>query len=164
MKKVTLLILTLFACNIAQADNKYAAGMQSSFPAWGISGKMKIDDKITAQAILGPMGSLGTYAARGLYTFKSEKEYDMYGFGMLGLFTYEGKTLNLITLQNEVTTEVGTGFGAGVGIEANWQHLAPEMPPVYFSGEIGLGFINFDTLYSFNSIMIGAGVHYKFKK
>jgi len=164
MKKSMIFATLLLAISgqVAAADSKYAIGWQSTFPVWGISGEMKIDDKLTAQLMLGPSSVLSSYAARGLYKFKQEKAYDVYGFGMLGLFTYSGRSLNIATFQYEDTTETAFGFGAGAGIEANWQQWLPEMPPVYFNLEIGFGSISFDSLYSFTSVMMGGGLHYRF--
>ncbi len=133
---------------------RYGVGFQGTFPAWGISGTMMFTDEITGQLILGPFGYLQTYAARGLYQFRDETYWDLYGFGMLGLWTYNYGF-------NRQSTESSLGLGAGAGIQYDWRAWNDELPPIYWNVELGLGYVNLDR-YNFGSVLFGTGVHYRF--
>lgn len=131
---------------------RYGAGFQSTFPAWGLSGMMAVTDEVDLQLILGPFGGLSTYAARGLYTFRDNDFWDLYGYGMLGVWNHS-------TLR--VRNETVLGFGVGGGIQYDWRVFNDELPPLFWNLELGFGRVNFD-YYDFNSVMLGTGVHYRF--
>lgn len=139
---------------VAPQNLRYGVGFQGTFPAWGISGTIGITDDITGQLILGPFGFLQTYAGRGLYQFREEPYWEMYGFGMLGVWTYNYGF-------NRRNTETSLGIGAGAGIQYDWRVLDDQLPPIFWNLELGLGFVNFDN-YNFGNILIGTGVHYRF--
>lgn len=144
------------AINPQVVDNpenfRYGVGFQSTFPAWGLSGTMQITDEISGQLILGPFGILNTFAGRGLYSFQEEQYWNLYGYGMLGVWTY-----NYIGSRRESSL----GIGAGAGIQYDWRAWNDELPPLFWNLELGLGFVNLDH-YNFNSVMLGTGVHYRF--
>ena len=143
-------------------DLKYGVGFQGSFPAYGISGMMDVNETISVQAILGFFGSLNTYAGRGLYRFKKERDWEIYGYGMIGIWSYDGVGVRTgFALENY--TETAVGFGAGAGLEYDWRALSPDLPPLFWNVELGIGIVNFNKVnYDFNTLLIGLGVHYRF--
>jgi hypothetical protein len=137
---------------------KYGVGFQGTFPASGLSGMMNITDDIAIQAIAGFFGTLRTFSGRGLYKFQQEDYWDLYGYGMLGAWSYRGWTVG-----NSRTTETVLGFGAGAGIQYDWRAFNPDLPPIAWNLELGIGIVDFNEVnYSFSTFMIGAGVHYRF--
>jgi hypothetical protein len=139
---------------------KVGVGFQFSFPAWGLSGKYNVTDKFAVQGVFGFFGSLKTYAARGLYKFKVKPQLGVYGYGMVGAFSYKGFELNYNSSNFlDERTETVVGFGAGAGVEYFFKGLEE----IGWNLEIGFGSINFDQVdYNFSMIMIGAGAHYFF--
>lgn len=134
-------------------DTRYGIGFQGTFPAYGISGMMDINEEVTIQAIIGFFGSLNTFAGRGLYTFRKDDFWRLYGFGMAGMWTYSIGSLS----------ETVPGFGLGAGIRYDWRAFDASLPPLFWNLELGLGFVNFDEVdYNFSTILFGAGVHYRF--
>lgn len=130
-------------------------GLQSSFPAYGASLMLNVTEAVSLQGVVGPIGNLNTYAARGLLRFDREEYRDFYAYGMVGGWTYS-------LLGNSETVP---GAGAGVGIEGDIQGLDPDedLPPIYLNAEFGLGIVNFDQVaYNFSSLMFGVGIHYRF--
>lgn len=152
-----LSFLSLFAVatthNAAAAEKtQYGLGFQATLPAYGISGMMDFSDKISGQLVLGPFGALKTYAVRGLYRFQRKNYWNIYGYGMVGAWSY--------TLDK---TETAIGAGVGAGIEYDWRGIDPELPPLFWNFEIGIGFAGFDkSFYSYSAIAFGGGVHYRF--
>lgn len=65
-----------------QKETKFGIGFQSTFPAWGLSGMMDVNDKVSVQGILGAFGDLNIYAGRGIYRFRKEPMWNTYGYGM----------------------------------------------------------------------------------
>lgn len=130
---------------------QYGLGFQSSFPAWGLSGMYDLNRDISLQAILGPLGNLNTFAGRGLYRFQHEDDWNLYGYGMLGIWTHSfiGETFSSI------------GFGFGAGLEYDWRAFSEDLPPLFWNLELGVGFVDLDH-YNFSTLMIGVGVHYRF--
>ncbi|HHJ18466.1 MAG TPA: hypothetical protein ENJ84_01330 [Gammaproteobacteria bacterium] len=136
----------------SDGDGKYSAGLQSSFMSYGPSGKIHLNDKLTLQGIIGALGTLTSFSARGLYKFVDfEPHWNMYGFGQLGVWTYSG-----------ISNETVFGYGGGVGMEWGLRNIRESMPPVSFSVEAGFGVINFDDYTGFSTFNLGSGVHYRF--
>jgi hypothetical protein len=135
---------------------KFGIGLQFTLPAWGISGMVDVAENISAQGIFGVFADLKTYAARGIYRFKKETYWNVYGYGMVGAWSYTNWLF-------EENTETVMGFGAGTGIEYDWRALASGLPPLFFNLEMGLSSVNFNEVaYNFSSFMVGAGLHYRF--
>ncbi|MDH5228809.1 MAG: hypothetical protein OEZ58_14545 [Gammaproteobacteria bacterium] len=163
IKLSILILLLIFQSQLYAAEEKFAAGYQGTFPATGISGKMKISNVITAQAMIGFWGTLNTYAARGLYRFQEDKFWNAYGYGMLGFWSYRATVYDFSTFSNQEKTQFVLGFGGGAGIEYNWQAVAPDLPPIWFNLELGFGSIKFNDLnYNVSGVLIGGGAHYRF--
>ncbi len=145
---------------------KYGVGFQSSFPAWGLSGMVDLNDQISVQGILGFIGDLKTYAGRGIYRFRREDKWNAYGYGMVGAWSYTGYQItSVFPYTTKETTETVMGFGAGVGIEYDWRAWLnnSDMPPIMWNVEIGIANVNFDEVdYDFSSFVFGVGAHYRF--
>jgi len=158
--KTTLLVASLVLTSQANAldldfskaskGNMYG-GFQSSWPSHGFSLKMDLNEKMTAQAVVGFLGTVNNYALRGIYKFKKEQFYDMYGFGSLGILTWS----------NDIYDENVFGFGGGAGAEYDIRGIDSSFIPLYVSAELGLNIASFDH-YNFSSLGLGVGVHYKF--
>ncbi len=134
---------------------EWGVGFQSSFPAYGFSVMYDWTDKITAQGVIGPLGTLNTFAARGLYRFERREHHDFYAYGMVGGWSYS--TLGV--------SETVPGIGAGAGIEGDLRGLFEDedFPPIFLNAELGLGIVNFDQVaYDFSTFMFGVGAHYRF--
>ncbi len=136
------------------SDKNLYAGFQSSWPSHGLSLKMDFSDKITGQAVVGFLGELNNYAVRGLYKFKKEQFYNMYGFGSLGLWTWDSDFVGW-------DDESVIGLGGGAGIEYDIRGLDRTLPPLFVNAELGLNIASFDH-YNFSSVGLGVGLHYKF--
>lgn len=138
---------------------RYGAGFQGSFPASGLSGMMNITDDVAVQAILGVFGNLRTLAGRGLYKFQKEDFWDLYGYGMIGAWSYQGFAI----ADNNRQRETVLGLGAGAGFQYDWRAFYPEFPPILWNIELGIGFVDFKEVnYNFSTIIFGAGLHYRF--
>ncbi len=137
---------------------RYGVGFQGTFPASGISGMMRITDDIQIQAIAGIFSGIRTFSGRGLYTFQEDRYWDLYGYGMIGAWSYRGWTTSL-----NRRTETVLGLGAGAGFQYDWRAFVPDFPPIAWNFELGLIYADFSEVnYSLSTIMIGAGVHYRF--
>ena len=130
------------------------AGFQSSWPSHGLSVKMDLNDKITGQAVVGFLGEINNYSVRGLYKFKKEQFYNMYGFGSLGLWTWNSDYVGW-------DDESVVGIGGGAGFEYDLRGIDKTFVPLFVSAELGLNIASFDH-YNFSSVGLGVGLHYKF--
>lgn len=130
-------------------EEKYAIGAQSGFTSYGISMKYRHTDIVTVQGTLGLFGDVQNYGVRGLYTFKDEGLYSLYGFGGLGLWTWDSGV-------SSIDDETVIGFNAGAGVEYE------VVPKILVSAELGLGVVNFDNYGGFSSLGLGLGAHYRF--
>ena len=146
---------------LAQEEGKYKVGFMASFPSYGLSGIMKVNDKVSVQGILAPMGDLSNYSVRGLYKIEEEESWHTYGYGSIGLWTHTYTDYSN-SYGGEDETESAVGIGAGVGIEYDWSiWYGEDFPPISSSIEIGFGSVGLDN-YNYSSISIGAATHYKF--
>ncbi|HET6567517.1 MAG TPA: hypothetical protein VFG50_06095 [Rhodothermales bacterium] len=136
---------------------RFSVGFASSWPAYGISGTMQVNEKVTAEAVVGFLGAVTNLSGRGWYRFNRKPSYDLYGYGAVGVYRYGYSALGASD------TESVLGLGGGVGIEASLGKLLKDedFPPIYVNTELGLAFANFEH-YNFSSFIWGAGVHYRF--
>jgi len=155
--KNKLMISSLVACAFLASsaatakpmkNGKFGVGVQLSFPTGGISVKKEMSDTLTAQATLGGGGFFTVIGGRGLYKFKKEPEYDIYGFGSLAYISWGGLSSSLTTV----------GYGAGAGIEYD---VAKE---ITVSGELGFFGASFGNGFTgtYGGVGIGLGAHYWF--
>lgn len=136
---------------------RFGAGMASSWPAYGLSGTYHVNEKVTAQAVLGFFGTVSSFSARGWYRFNRNAEYDIYGYGTAGMYRYNFGTILFSD------TESVLGLGAGAGIETSLGKLfnQEEFPPIFANAELGLTYASFD-FYNFSALTFGFGIHYRF--
>ena len=148
---------------VGDQAGKFGVGFASSWPAYGLSGTMRINEKITAEAVIGFLGTISNFGARGWYRFNRNPTYDLYGYAGASLYRYEYTTFVSSTFRTQRATENVLGLGGGVGIEAGIQSLFKDetLPPIFLNWEIGLALANFD-YYNFSSFSFGGGVHYRF--
>lgn len=154
---VLLICFGVFSSVSAQSlkQKGFYAGIQSSSYAYGLSGKMDFTDKITGQAIIGFLGTINSYTARGLYKFKQDRFYDVYAFGALGLLTWDGHH----SLRDR--SESVISFGAGGGVEYDLRGLDSNFIPLFVNVELQATMASFD-YYDFGYMALGLGFHYKF--
>ena len=129
-------------------NGKFGVGVQLSFPTGGISVKKEMSDTLTAQATIGGGGAYTVIGGRGLYKFKKDAAYDIYGFG--GLAYINWKLLGL--------SETSFGYGAGAGIEYDVaKDITVNGELGYYGASFGDGFIG-----TYGGIGFGLGAHYWF--
>ena len=141
---------------------RFGIGLASSWPAYGLSGTLQISETLTAEALLGALGTVTTFGGRLWYRFDPNPNYDLYGYGAVGVYRYGYDTFDS-SLNRTRGTESVLGLGAGAGIEAGLQRLFKDetFPPIFINAEVGLAFANFD-YYNFSSFVFGTGIHYRF--
>jgi len=148
--KKALLISALLLTTLQAKEGDIYAGLEW----YGLSAKYDVSDKITAQAIGGFWGYSGltSFTGRGLYKFKEQNNYSLYGYGSLSSWSWSGYGYD----------ETVIGFGGGAGAEYDIRGIDPEFIPLFVSADIGIQVANFDHYNSFSGLGIGLGVHYKF--
>lgn len=148
---------------VGQQGGRFGVGFASSWPAYGASGTMRINDAITAEAVLGFFGSVSNFGGRAWYRFKRNPTYDLYGYAAASLYRYDYTTFDGSLLRTRRDTESVLGLGGGAGIEAGIQTLFKDenLPPIFLNWEVGLALAQFD-YYDFSSFVIGGGIHYRF--
>lgn len=139
----------------APSGSRFGVGVQSSWPAYGVSALYDLNDRVTVQAVLGALGTVTTLSARGLYYLTGPESYRWFGYGTLGLWRHDS------TFENETTL----GFGGGGGMELDWRSLigddAEDFPPLFSTIEVGLSFADFE-YYDWSALTWGVGFHYRF--
>jgi hypothetical protein len=175
-KQVSLLLTVLLVLLVSRVSfageqkedttKTFGIGFQSSFPAWGLSGMLNLNHKASIQGIFGIIGDLKTYAGRVIYRFNRKTiphRYNVYGYGMLGAWTYTGYAIEEDYwggLYAREKTETVFGFGAGAGVEYFFNNFLPE---IGWNLEIGIGSVKFKEIdYNFSTFMFGVGAHYYF--
>lgn len=145
----------------AEPNGRLGVGFQSSWPAYGLSGLYDVNERLTAQAVIGAFGSVTTISGRGLYHFQREEKYSLYGFGTVGIWRHSFRALG------NSESETSPGVGGGAGIELDWRGLLDAsgngsgFPPLFSSIDLGFVAASFDN-YNFSGLVIGAGLHYRF--
>jgi hypothetical protein len=144
----------------AQEESRFGIGFQSSWPAYEISGLHDVNDRITAQAVVGAFGTLSTLSGRVLYNFQKEEKHALYGYGTSGVWRHSFRSVGFSD------SETSFGAGGGAGVELNWRNIVDDSPdstfPRLFSSlDIGFVTARFDW-YDFSGITIGGGIHYRF--
>tara|TARA_B110000259_G_scaffold34139_1_gene37953 strand:+ start:417 stop:923 length:507 start_codon:yes stop_codon:yes gene_type:complete len=165
IKKIFLVIAFVFSSSLLLAQDlsypRLGVGIQTSFPAGGLSVKADLTEQHSAQAVIGIFGPFSSYYGRYSFNF-NESGYDFrikpYLYGQGGLFSYTYKGIDLNTFEVVDETESNFGYGVGAGIE--W-HYAPFTDKLRFNIEIGYGNVDF-AFYDFKSILFGGGIHYYF--
>lgn len=141
------------------------AGIASSYPAYGISGKYNFTENHSAQLILGG-ASYGysatsfSFGASGRYLYNFDVLGDSfffkpYGYAQVSYFTVK---YDYFYASSDSFNTVGFGLGGGVECE-----IPDFVEGLTFSGE--LGYIGGDFgngIDSFSGLSYGASVHYYF--
>lgn len=143
---------------------KYGIGFGSSWPSYGLSGTLQISETLTAEAMVGFLGALRNFGAKGWYRFNRNDNYDLYGYATVNLFQYSyDRIAPTPPFERIDDTENVLGLGAGAGIEAGIQTLFKDadLPPIFLNWEIGIGYADFD-FYDFSAFVFGGGIHYRF--
>lgn len=141
---------------------RYGVGFASSWPAYGLSGTLQVSEKMTAEAVLGFLGTISNFGGRLWYRFNRSPKYDFYGFGAASLYRYRYTTYDS-RFEIRRATENVLGIGGGAGLEIGLQSFFEdeELPPIFFNWEIGLSVASFE-YYDFSSFIFGGGIHYRF--
>lgn len=166
MRRIRLLSMAMLALLVgavearAQDDPRFGIGFQSSWPAYGISGLYDVNEKFTAQVVVGAFGTLTTLSGRGMYHFQRQPKHSLYGFGTLGLWRHSYRAFGFSESENS------PGVGGGAGIELDWRRIVDDaedstFPRLYSSIDLGFVVASFDH-YDFSGFVIGAGLHYRF--
>ena len=96
---------------------RYGVGLASAWPAYGVSGTLQVSETLTAEAIVGFLGAISNFSARGWYRFTPSEKYDLYGYGSVGVLRYD------YSFRGAGDTESVLGLGAGAGIEVSLAKL-----------------------------------------
>ena len=148
---VTTLLMTSTTLN---AKETIGIGFQSSgFSSNGISIKADLTDTFTVQGVGGFFGDVTNYSVRGLYNFQNQKNYNLYGYGSVGMWQ-----IDYTFLEDESVI----GYGAGAGVEYDLRGLSPDFIPLFVNFELGMDVVNFDNDSSYGGFVTGLGLHYKF--
>ncbi|MEL7362171.1 MAG: hypothetical protein AAFN13_08870, partial [Bacteroidota bacterium] len=109
---------------VAEQGGRFGIGIQAAYPASGISGLYQVNDKVTAQAVLGGGFGYTTLSGRLWYRFNQTGTYDIYGFGTLGYWSYRGGSGSI-------------AIGGGSGVEVSWRELLEleDCPPIFSNFE-----------------------------
>ena len=151
--KKSLVVLALLSVTANADKGDFYAGVENH----GISGKYDINDKLTAQAIIGVWGygDLTSMTGRVLYKFKKKEHLDFYGYGAVSSWTWNSHNYYY-------KDETSIGFGAGGGVEYDIRGIDPEFIPLYINLDLGFQVANFNNYNDFSGLGWGLGLHYKF--
>lgn len=163
---MTMVFLSLSHVGYA-TEKQYGIGYQfGGGVLGGLSGKFKIDEKITGEIVLGGFGSLKGYSGRGIYDLgKINENFNKYAYGSFGIITYEydeakveveGTTFTF-TITTEKKTETSTIIAGGIGINGSFF----DIPDISWNTEIGYAILKFDNK-DYTGVVFGGGMHYKF--
>ena len=134
-------------------DEKYSLGYQGALYYSGLSFKKSINEKAAVQGIVEPVGIVKVFAARYLMTLRTSEKWKSYGYGVGGV--------RMISFAGYSSS--APSFGAGAGFEYDFRAIAPDLPPLYISLELGFEMSPTDAeLYNYSGISFGVGVHYAF--
>lgn len=158
-----LVVALLSAGQVEAQDDasRFGVGFQSAWPAYGVSGLYDVNDRITAQAIVGAFGTLTTLSGRVLYDFQQAPKHSLYGFGTTGVWRHSYSVLG------DSDTESSFSAGGGAGIELDWRAIVdgdsdePTFPRLFSSFDLSFVAASFD-FYDFSGLVFGTGLHYRF--
>jgi len=150
-----LLLSTTYAAHGQEETSggeKFAAGVHLGNQTTGFSLKYRATEKITGQATFDFAGSITNYGLRGLYAFNTGPDYEIFGYAALTLFRFDSFLVDETTI----------GFGGGAGIEYDLRSLAPTLPPLFASAELGAALGSFGRFSGFSTVGLGLALHYRF--
>ena len=146
--KKSLVVLALLSTTANADKGDTYIGVQSN----GFSAKYDLNDKITAQALLGFWGDVSSYTGKLNYKFKKGDHYDLYGYGEAGMLVWSGDHYS--------SSESVPTFGGGAGGELDLRRFDPDFIPLFVNLEVGVSAASFDN-YAYSSFGWGLGIHYK---
>ena len=137
-----------------ETGTRFGIGVGGTFLAYGLSGTLDVTDTITAEAVLGFVGSFTSLGGRLWYRFNQNEAYDVYGYASVSYLNYDVSLFS----------EDAIGIGGGVGIEASLPQLfdSEDFPPIFINLDVGIGFATFDVYDGFSAFAGGSGIHYRF--
>jgi hypothetical protein len=144
-----------------QEESRFGVGFQSAWPAYGLSGLYDVNDRVTAQAIIGAFGTVSTLSGRLIYDFQQQPKHALYGFGTTGVWRHSYSVLGVSDSESSFSA------GGGAGIELDWRAIVdgdaaePTFPRLFSSFDISFVATSFE-FYDFSGLVIGAGLHYRF--
>jgi hypothetical protein len=157
-KILTIMLLSGITTQII-ANNDLYLGVQSSSPSTGFSIKSDISNKATIQGIVDFMGEEKNYSFRGIFKFKQKPFYNIYGFGEIGVWSWDRR----YTRNNLDETVIG--YGVGVGVDYDLRGLDIDFIPLFINFELNYYQIDFENEhynYYDDDLGLGLGLHYKF--
>ena len=163
MRKITLLTIFALGGLSLNAQNlsypRIGVGLQANFHGGGLSAKVDITEKHSAQLIIDVFGRFTSYTGRYLYNFNengNEFRYKPYVFGQMGVFNYDYRPNHPLLLKDRDSV---FGLGVGGGLEV---HYTPFTDRVRLNVELGYNTAEFD-FYDYDPIFFSIGLHYYFK-
>ncbi|MCK4835672.1 MAG: hypothetical protein KAT17_03510 [Candidatus Aminicenantes bacterium] len=106
---------------------------------------------IAIEGLFGLIGDRQAYGIRGLFRFFSQKNFNFYGYGLIGTETVEEWGI----------AETGFLVGAGGGVEYNFERILANLISLGFHVEMGVenlsGYLLIDANYT--SFIYSAGFH-----
>lgn len=135
-------------------EGMYGVGLQLTWPTYGLSGMMDVNDDVSIQVVVGTAGFGLALSGRALFRLEPQEHFRPYVYGEAGLWSaYRdwGAVPN---------------FGLGAGIELDLRQFLPEAPPFYASFEAGLNMALYSDRElgsgSLTRFQIGPALHYRF--
>jgi len=143
---------------------KFGVGFQRvTWNSWGLSGMVDLTRTIAIEGLAGVAGDDQAYAVRGLFRFFNRRNYNIYGYGALGMLTIEeiGRVSGLSLIYVE---ETGLVLGTGIGGEYDTGKIAAGFFSVSLCVEIGFENISqFEVIDgNYSSMTYSAGFHIRF--
>ena len=165
MKKLFLLALLIFSGLFLNAQDlgypRIGVGLQGNAPirgSNGLSAKLDITNRHSAQIVFDIVGRFTSYAFRYLYNFNeggNDFKYKPYLLGQIGIFNYH--YMPAPPLLNRTQSVFGLGFGGGLEV-----HYIPFTDRVRLNIELGYGSVDFDFYDDYQTVFFGLGLHYYF--
>ena len=154
MKKILLLLI--LALSELFSNNGIYLGIQSIYPTDRVAVKLETSPKVSVQALFDFMGEEKSYSFRGIYKFRDNQFYNIYGFAEIGLWDWDGGYHNSYK-------ETAFGYGVGGGVEYDLRGLDRGFLPLFISAELNIYSIDFnDYYYDEDGLGLGFGLNYKF--
>lgn len=127
----------------------FGAGVQLTWPAYGLSAMYDLSETLSVQGVVGSAGYGFSLTGRGIYRFTPQEKFTPYAYGSVG--TWSGY-LGYGMVPN---------FGAGGGVELDVRTFAPDLPPLFIGVEGGLNLVTYSGG-SYTYFEFGPGIHYRF--
>lgn len=164
MKKSIIMVILVFTFLFPpslwpQSENikttnpaRYGLGFQRiTWNCWGLSIMANFTRNIAIEGLFGLVGDRQAYGIRGLFRFFSQKNFNFYGYGLIGAETVE----------EWGAKETGLLLGSGIGFEFNLERILANLISLGFHVEMGVenlsGYVLINANYT--SFIYSAGFH-----